>query len=129
MNTDFLESLEKNLRRMDEDGLRKGERMLTSPQGAHVSIPMPSMDGERWVLNFCANNYLGLANHPELVAAAHRALDRWGCGVASVRFICGTQRIHRELEVAPERVSRDRRTRFFTPSRSTRGRRMMGLRG
>ena len=98
MNTDFLESLEKNLRRMDEDGLRKGERVLTSPQGAHVSIPMPSMDGERSVLNFCANNYLGLANHPELVAAAHRALDRWGCGVASVRFICGTQRIHRELE-------------------------------
>ena len=98
MNTDYLENLERNLRTMDEDGLRKGERVLSSPQGAHVRIPVPSRDGERSVLNFCANNYLGLANHPELLAAAHKALDKWGCGLASVRFICGTQQIHRELE-------------------------------
>jgi glycine C-acetyltransferase len=76
-------------------GLWKGERVLTTPQQAHVGV-----HGRDNVLNMCANNYLGLADHPEVVAAAHQALDRWGNGMASVRFICGTQEPHRELEKA-----------------------------
>jgi glycine C-acetyltransferase len=76
-------------------GLFKGERVLTSPQRAHVGVP-----GRPDVLNMCANNYLGLADHPEVVRAAHEALDRWGNGLASVRFICGTQQPHKELEAA-----------------------------
>jgi glycine C-acetyltransferase len=73
-------------------GLEKPERVLTSPQGSVVGVQ------EREVLNLCANNYLGLADHPAVVAAAKEALDRWGYGMASVRFICGTQEIHKELE-------------------------------
>jgi glycine C-acetyltransferase len=80
-----------------EAGLYKSELVMTTPQGAHVDV---SERGE--LLNLCANNYLGLANHPAIVAAAHEALDRWGYGMASVRFICGTQALHRELE---ERLS------------------------
>jgi glycine C-acetyltransferase len=75
-------------------GLLKDERILEGPQGAEVSV------GGRAVLNFCANNYLGLANDPALVGAAQDGLARWGLGLASVRFICGTQSIHRELEAA-----------------------------
>jgi glycine C-acetyltransferase len=78
-----------------EAGLYKGERVLASPQRARVGVA-----GGREVLNLCANNYLGLANHPEVVRAAHEALDRWGYGLASVRFICGTQQPHKELEAA-----------------------------
>ena len=74
-------------------GLFKGERILTSPQRARVGV----LEHEP-VLNFCANNYLGLAAHPEVIAAAHQALDTWGYGLASVRFICGTQEIHKQLE-------------------------------
>src|SRR6266849_5411245 len=77
-------------------GLEKQERVLTGPQGSLVGV----LDREREVLNLCANNYLGLADHPALVAAAKEALDRWGYGLASVRFICGTQEIHKELESA-----------------------------
>ena len=79
-------------------GTLKGERVLGSPQGARITV-RPG----REVRNFCANNYLGLASHPDVVRAAHQALDRWGFGMSSVRFICGTQEIHRELE---ESVSR-----------------------
>src|ERR1700674_1594509 len=75
-------------------GLEKEERVLMGPQGSVVSV----MD--RKVLNLCANNYLGLADHPDIVAAAKEALDRWGYGMASVRFICGTQEVHKELEAA-----------------------------
>jgi glycine C-acetyltransferase len=75
-------------------GLEKPERVLTTPQGSVVGV----LDKE--VLNLCANNYLGLADHPALVAAAKEALDRWGYGMASVRFICGTQEVHKELEAA-----------------------------
>src|SRR6476620_4824680 len=82
---------------LDGDGLLKRELVMTTPQGAHVDV---ADRGE--LLNLCANNYLGLANHPDMVAAAHEALDRWGYGMASVRFICGTQVLHRELE---ERLS------------------------
>jgi glycine C-acetyltransferase len=76
-------------------GLFKGERILTSPQRAHVGV-----QGRADVLNMCANNYLGLASHPEVVQAAHAALDHWGNGLASVRFICGTQEPHKALESA-----------------------------
>ena len=74
-------------------GTYKSELVMTTPQGAHVDVA-----GRGELLNMCANNYLGLANHPEIVQAAHDALDRWGYGMASVRFICGTQELHRELE-------------------------------
>ncbi len=74
-------------------GLFKSERIITTPQNNRIG----TTDG-REVLNFCANNYLGLADHPEIIAAARRALDEWGFGMASVRFICGTQEIHKELE-------------------------------
>jgi glycine C-acetyltransferase len=77
-------------------GLHKPERVIGSPQSATVRVTAGGRGGE--VLNFCANNYLGLADHPEVVAAAHEALDRWGYGMASVRFICGTQEVHKELE-------------------------------
>ena len=76
-------------------GLFKGERVLSSPQRAHVGV-----QGRAGVLNMCANNYLGLADHPEVVRAAHEALGRWGNGMASVRFICGTQEPHKALEQA-----------------------------
>ena len=82
----------------------KTELVITTPQGAHVDV-----DGRGELLNLCANNYLGLANHPAIVAAAHEALDRWGYGMASVRFICGTQALHRELEERLSRVPRHRR--------------------
>ncbi|HSP10705.1 MAG TPA: glycine C-acetyltransferase [Candidatus Dormibacteraeota bacterium] len=82
------------LAELREAGLEKPERVISSPQGAVVSVM------ERDVLNLCANNYLGLADHPAIVAAAKEALDRWGYGMASVRFICGTQVIHKELEAA-----------------------------
>jgi glycine C-acetyltransferase len=79
--------------RIQQDSLFKDERIITSPQGATIQVA-PG----REVLNFCANNYLGLANHPAILAAAHRALDEHGFGLASVRFICGTQDLHKELE-------------------------------
>lgn len=75
-----------------ESGLYKDERVLASSQRARIRV------GEGEVLNFCANNYLGLSDHPEVVAAAREALDRWGFGLSSVRFICGTQEIHKQLE-------------------------------
>jgi glycine C-acetyltransferase len=87
------EHLAQQLRGIREAGLFKGERIITSPQQARVSVL-----GRQGILNLCANNYLGLADHPEVVAAAHEALDRWGYGLASVRFICGTQQLHKDLE-------------------------------
>ncbi len=77
-------------------GLHKPERVIGTSQSATVNVTAGGRPGE--VLNFCANNYLGLADHPEVIAAAHEALDRWGYGMASVRFICGTQEVHKELE-------------------------------
>ncbi|MFC9028320.1 glycine C-acetyltransferase [Streptomyces arboris] len=77
-------------------GLHKPERVIGTPQSATVAVTSGGRAGE--VLNFCANNYLGLADHPEVISAAHEALDRWGYGLASVRFICGTQEVHKELE-------------------------------
>ena len=88
----LVQRLQGNLDELRAQGLYKLERPIGSPQGAHIEV-----DGHT-VLNLCANNYLGLANHPELIEAAKTALDRWGYGAASVRFICGTQQIHRDLE-------------------------------
>ena len=76
-----------------EQGLHKDERVLTTPQRAHIGV---ASGGE--VINLCANNYLGLAEHPAVIQAAHEGLERWGYGLSSVRFICGTQAIHKELE-------------------------------
>jgi glycine C-acetyltransferase len=87
------EQLERELAAIRDGGLLKDERVLTSPQGASVRLA----DG-REVLVFCANNYLGLSSHPEVIAAAHRALDSHGFGLSSVRFICGTQDLHKTLE-------------------------------
>ena len=88
----FCEHLRSELEAIHESGLYKDERVLLSPQGVHIS----TAHGQ--VLNFCANNYLGLANHPEIIEAAHQALDQYGYGMSSVRFICGTQDIHKKLE-------------------------------
>ena len=86
------DELASTLREIRDAGLYKHERELTSPQSAHVTTSGAP------VLNFCANNYLGLADHPDVVAASKRALDEWGFGMASVRFICGTQTLHTALE-------------------------------
>ena len=88
--------LDAELDAIREAGTFKTERAISSAQGPHVTIA--GRDGD--VVNLCANDYLGLANHPEVVAAAHEALDRWGFGVASVRFICGTLELHQRLEAA-----------------------------
>lgn len=87
------QELENTLSSIREAGLYKSERIITTPQDAHIRVA----DGEP-VLNMCANNYLGLAEHPEVIAAAHAGLDQWGYGLSSVRFICGTQSIHKTLE-------------------------------
>lgn len=89
----FSQHIRTQLDEIRRAGLYKAERVMTTPQSAHVGVP-----NRPDVLNLCANNYLGLANHPEVVAAAHAALDQWGYGMASVRFICGTQELHKQLE-------------------------------
>jgi glycine C-acetyltransferase len=88
-----LDEVRSEIAEIESAGLYKRERLIASAQDARIGLP----DGQQ-VLNLCANNYLGLADHPDVVAAAHEALDRWGYGLASVRFICGTQQIHKELE-------------------------------
>jgi glycine C-acetyltransferase len=93
MHSPYQTHLADQLASLRAAGLYKTERVLTTPQSAHVST-----NTGREVINLCANNYLGLASHPEVIAAAHEALDRWGYGLSSVRFICGTQSIHQELE-------------------------------
>jgi len=81
-----------------DKGLQKDERYIHSPQSANIVVEFPSGADLKPVINLCANNYLGLSSHPEVVEAAHKALDERGYGMSSVRFICGTQDIHRELE-------------------------------
>ena len=92
MIDDQLKSIQSELKQIRQAGLYKEERILLSPQQAHIK----TAGGE--VLNFCANNYLGLANHPDLIAAGKEALDQYGYGMASVRFICGTSEIHKAVE-------------------------------
>ncbi len=94
MTAPFIEHLASEIAGLKQSGLYKAERVITSPQAGTITVA----DGGE-VLNFCANNYLGLADHPDLVRAAKIALDRYGYGMASVRFICGTQEEHKQLEV------------------------------
>ncbi len=105
MYGDIKAQLADTLREIDEAGLYKRERELTTPQAGHIATlagPVRALAEpvEAPSLNFCANNYLGLADHPDVLAAARESLDRWGFGMASVRFICGTQTQHKELERA-----------------------------
>ena len=93
MYGDLKTQLQSELDEIRAAGLYKGERVIDTPQAARVGVGRAEP-----VLNMCANNYLGLASHPEVIAAAHEALDKWGYGLASVRFICGTQKIHKQLE-------------------------------
>ncbi|HEV3081279.1 MAG TPA: glycine C-acetyltransferase [Gemmataceae bacterium] len=93
-DTLLADTLKSQLTDLQNGGLYKRERQLQGPQGAAIQV------GDREVINFCANNYLGLANHPAVVAAAQEALRRYGYGLASVRFICGTQDLHKQLEAA-----------------------------
>ena len=93
MRTEDLHFYEQTLKEIEAEGLFKKERIITSPQSAAIVLK----DGSQ-VLNFCANNYLGLSSHPRVIEAAHQALDSHGFGMSSVRFICGTQDIHKELE-------------------------------
>ncbi len=95
MYSSMARSVQETLDGIRTQGLYKPERVIDSPQDREVRLAAAGSGG---VLNFCANNYLGLADHPRMVAAAHEALDRWGFGMASVRFICGTQSVHKQLE-------------------------------
>src|SRR5256885_16739212 len=89
----YLDHLKQQTEALHGQGLFKRERIIEGPQGAEIRV-----QGGREVLNFCANNYLGLADHPEVVAAARSGLEQHGYGMASVRFICGAQDVHKELE-------------------------------
>jgi glycine C-acetyltransferase len=92
MNEKFVQRISQEVEEIKQSGLYKTERIITSPQGAEITVNGKS------VLNFCANNYLGLSSHPKTIAAAHKYIDSHGYGMSSVRFICGTQDIHKELE-------------------------------
>lgn len=91
----YRDYLNGTLEGIRQQGLFKNERVIASPQSAHIALA----SGQK-VINLCANNYLGLADHPEILQAAHAALDKWGYGLSSVRFICGTQELHKQLEAA-----------------------------
>jgi glycine C-acetyltransferase len=97
MSKRFLDHISATLDQIEDEGLLKRERLITSPQSGRITVKL-SNGCEREVINLCANNYLGLANHPKLIEAAKQAMDDHGYGMASVRFICGTQDLHRELE-------------------------------
>ena len=92
MNENFVKRIAGEVEEIKTSGLYKKERIITSPQGPEITV------GGKTVLNFCANNYLGLSSHPKVIEAAHKAIDTHGYGMSSVRFICGTQDIHKELE-------------------------------
>ena len=92
MNESFVSRIDKELQEIETAGLFKKERIITSEQGPEITV------NGKTVLNFCANNYLGLSSHPKVIEAAHKAIDTHGYGMSSVRFICGTQDIHKELE-------------------------------
>ena len=99
MNEKFVTRIAAELSEIENAGLFKKERIITTPQGAEIEVMMPDgQGGHRQVLNFCANNYLGLSSHPAVIEAAHKAIDTHGYGMSSVRFICGTQDIHKQLE-------------------------------
>src|SRR5438067_10186956 len=108
MLAEFDQQLTKTLDEIKAQGLYKTERIITTPQDAHIAVA-----GGKRVLNLCANNYLGLADHPALIAAAKTALATHGFGMASVRFICVTQDIHTELESARTRFFRTEETNLY----------------
>ncbi len=108
MYSKIQNQLEKQLNEIREAGLYKSERVIESPQDARIEV------ANQTVLNMCANNYLGLSDHPAIVEAAHRALDDWGYGLSSVRFICGTQTIHKELEAKISEFLRMEDTILYT---------------
>ncbi len=93
MNQSFYQYLQQQLDQIEQDGLYKHERVIASPQKSAIEL----VSGSK-VINFCANNYLGLSDSPDLIECAKRSLDQYGYGMSSVRFICGTQSIHKELE-------------------------------
>lgn len=93
MNEKFVRRISKEVDEIKASGLYKTERIISSPQGAEIVV------NGKTVLNFCANNYLGLSSHPKVIEAAHKAIENYGYGMSSVRFICGTQDIHKELEI------------------------------
>jgi glycine C-acetyltransferase len=97
MNENFVRRISKEVEDIKTSGLYKTERIISSPQGAEITV------GGKKLLNFCANNYLGLSSHPNVIEAAHKTIDKRGYGMSSVRFICGTQDIHKELE---EKISK-----------------------
>lgn len=113
MKNDISETLEE----LKSAGMYKQERVITSPQGDRISVSTDegAAEGaaERTVINFCANNYLGLSNNPAVIRAAKETMDRWGYGLSSVRFICGTQEIHKELEAAVSRFLRTEDTLLY----------------
>src|SRR5437588_11676386 len=92
MNEKFVDRIQQELQEIETAGLFKKERIITSEQGAEINV------NGKTVLNFCSNNYLGLSSHPKIIEAAKKAIDFRGFGMSSVRFICGTQDIHKELE-------------------------------
>ena len=92
MNENLVKRIAAEIDEIKTAGLYKTERIIASPQGAEIQV------GGKIVLNFCANNYLGLSSHPKVIEAAHKAIEYRGYGMSSVRFICGTQDIHKELE-------------------------------
>jgi glycine C-acetyltransferase len=94
--------LQQQIKEIKDAGLYKNERLIESPQGAEIQV------GGKTVLNFCANNYLGLSDNPRLIKASKDMMDRRGFGMSSVRFICGTADIHKELEESRKRILQDR---------------------
>src|SRR5450631_3724363 len=98
MNTSFIKRIAGELEEIRTSGLFKTERIIAGAQGPEINVSLPGGAGDKKVLNFCANNYLGLSSHPKVIEAAHKALDDRGYGLSSVRFICGTQDGHINLE-------------------------------
>ncbi len=115
MNDHYVTHLRDILGQIRADGFEKKERVISSPQSPEIEL-----QGGARVLNFCANNYLGLANDPRLVGAARDGLVRYGFGLASVRFICGTQSVHTALEAAPRGIPRGPTRPSCTAAVSTR---------
>jgi glycine C-acetyltransferase len=96
MNENFVKRIAREVEEIKTSGLYKTERIISSPQGAEITVNLPTgQAGNKTVLNFCANNYLGLSSHPKVIEAAHKTIDLRGYGMSSVRFICGTQDIHK----------------------------------
>ncbi|MET1027074.1 MAG: aminotransferase class I/II-fold pyridoxal phosphate-dependent enzyme, partial [Dongiaceae bacterium] len=115
----FYQQLSATLDGIRADGFYKAERLIAGPQQAAIRLesgaPRPDASGsDSTVLNFCANNYLGLADDPRLIAAAKSGLDRYGFGMASVRFICGTQTLHKDLEAALSRFLKTEETILYS---------------